>query len=77
MTRRIGRLAPCLAAAALAGCAYGSSGTGGGTVQHRSSPLMLWEDAWCLAPKMAEDRTISEQDCAQPIVAPGANLKCR
>ena len=73
----IGRLAPCLAMAALAGCAYNGSGTGGSYVQHRSSPLMLWEDAWRPAPKMAADRPISEQDCSQPIAAPGANLKCR
>ena len=74
---RSGRLAPCLAVVALAGCAYGYSATGGGTVQHRSSPLMLWEDAWRPAPKMAADRPINAQDCSQPIVAPGANLKCR
>lgn len=72
-----GRLAPCLAVVALAGCAYGYSGTGGGYVQHRSSPLMLWEDAWRPAPKMAADRSIGEQDCTRPIAAPGANLKCR
>ena len=74
---RTGRLIPCLTVAALAGCAYGYSGTGGGIVQHRSSPLMLWEDAWRPAPKLAADRPISEQDCTQPIAAPGANLKCR
>jgi hypothetical protein len=74
---RLEQLAPCLAVAALAGCAYGYAGTGGGYVQHRSSPLMLWEDAWRPAPKMAEDRPISEQDCSQPIAVPGANLKCR
>ena len=74
---RSGRLAPCLAVVALAGCAYGYSGTGGGYAQHRSSPLMLWEDAWRPAPTMAADRPISEQDCTQPLAAPGANLKCR
>ena len=74
---RSGRLAPCLAVVALAGCAYGYSGTGGGYVQYRSSPLMLWEDAWRPAPTMAADRPISEQDCTRPIAAPGANLKCR
>lgn len=74
---RTGRLIPCLTVAALAGCAYGYSGTGGSTVQHRSSPLMLWEDAWRSAPKLAADRPISEQDCTRPIAAPGANLKCR
>jgi hypothetical protein len=77
MTGRIGRLAPCLAAAALAGCAYGYAGTGGGYVAHRTSPLMPWEDAWRPAPRMAEDRTINAQDCSQPVAAPGANLKCR
>ena len=74
---RSGRLAPCLAVVALAGCAYGYSETGGGTVQHRTSPLMPWEDAWRPAPKMAADRPINVQDCTQPIAAPGANLKCR
>jgi hypothetical protein len=74
---RSGRLAPCLAVIALAGCAYGYSATGAGTVQHRSSPLMLWEDAWRPAPKLAADRPISEQDCTRPIAAPGANLMCR
>jgi hypothetical protein len=74
---RIGRLAPCLAVTVLSGCAYGGSGTGGSYVQYRSSPLMLWDDAWRPAPKMAADRSISEQDCSQPIAAPGANLKCR
>jgi hypothetical protein len=38
---------------------------------------MLWEDAWRPAPKLAADRTVNEQDCTQPIAAPGANLKCR
>jgi hypothetical protein len=70
-------LVACVAAAALAGCAYSYSATQGGTVQHRSSPLMLWEDAWRPAPKLAADRTVNEQDCTQPIAAPGANLKCR
>jgi hypothetical protein len=74
---RSGRLAPCLSVIALAGCAYGYSGTGGSIVQHRSSPLMLWEDAWRPAPTMAVGRPINAQDCTQPIAAPGANLKCR
>ncbi|HSD42390.1 MAG TPA: hypothetical protein VLD36_11025 [Burkholderiales bacterium] len=74
---RPGRLAPCLVAAALAGCAYGYTATERGTVRHRASPFMLWEDAWRPAPKMAAGRAINEQDCSQPIAAPGANLKCR
>jgi hypothetical protein len=62
---------------ALAGCAYGYTATDAGTMRHRSSPLMLWEDAWRPAPRMAADRPINEQDCSQPIATPGANLKCR
>jgi hypothetical protein len=71
------RLLACALAGALAGCAYSYSATGSGTVVHRSSPLMLWEEAWRAPPKMSETRTVNEQDCAQPIAAPGANLKCR
>jgi hypothetical protein len=67
----------CVAATVLAGCAYGYSATGGGTVQYRSSPLMLWEDAWRAPPRMSATRTVNEQDCTQPNAAPGANLKCR
>lgn len=74
---RIGRLAPYLAVALLAGCAYGYTGSRGGTMQHHSSPLMLWEDAWRPAPTMAADRPINAQDCTRPIAAPGANLQCR
>jgi hypothetical protein len=74
---RPGRLAPCLLAVAAAGCAYSYTATERGSVQHRASPFMLWEDAWRPAPRMAADRPINEQDCAQPIAAPGANLKCR
>jgi hypothetical protein len=71
------RLFACALAGTLAGCAYSHSATGGGTVVHRSSPLMLWEEAWRAPPKMSATRTVNEQDCAQPIAAPGANLKCR
>jgi hypothetical protein len=74
---RPGGFVPCLAAVALAGCAYSYTATDRGSVRHRASPFMLWEDAWRPAPKMAADRSINEQDCAQPIAAPGANLKCR
>jgi hypothetical protein len=70
-------LAACLVPLALGGCAYGYSATDRGVVQYRASPFMPWEDAWRAPPKMSETRTVNEQDCAQPIAAPGANLKCR
>jgi hypothetical protein len=73
---RLGRLASCLVAVALAGCAYSYTATDRGVTQHRSSPFMLWEDAWQPAPRMARDRSINAQDCSRPIAAPGANLKC-
>jgi hypothetical protein len=71
------RLAPSLLAVVLAGCAYGYTATERGMVRYRASPFMPWEDAWRPAPKMATGRPVNEQDCSQPIVAPGANLKCR
>jgi hypothetical protein len=71
------RLLAWALAGALAGCAYSYSATGSGTVAHRSSPLMPWEEAWRAPPKMSGARTVNEQDCSQPIAAPGANLKCR
>ena len=40
MTRRIRRLAPSLAAAALAGCAYGYTATERGSMRYRASPFM-------------------------------------
>jgi hypothetical protein len=71
------RLLACALAGALAGCAYSYSATGSGTLVQRSSPLMLWEDAWRAPPRMSATRTVNEQDCTQPNAAPGANLKCR
>jgi len=65
-----------LGASALAGCAYGYC-TGTQCTSYRTSPFMAWEEAPRRAPKLTEDRTVSEQDCTKPIENPMANLKCR
>jgi hypothetical protein len=70
-------LSVCLCAAVLSGCAYTCADSGCGYVQYRSSPLMLWEDAWRPPPAMKADRAVNEQDCTRPIANPAANLKCK
>jgi len=33
--------------------------------------------AWRKAPPLAEDRTVTERDCTQPMDQPSANLRCK
>jgi hypothetical protein len=70
-------VAAASAALCAAGCAYSYRTDGTGTVVHRASPLMLWSQPAPSASAMAPGRTISEQDCAAPIVNAAANLRCR
>ena len=60
----------------LAACSY-SVAEGGGYDRNRTSPFMVFEDAWRPAPAMDENRRVDERDCTKPVDGMTGNLKCR
>ena len=72
--RRI--LLAALPALALAACSYAVTESSG-YVRNRTSPFMIFEDAWRAAPAMEENRRVDERDCTKPLDGIVGNLKCR